>query len=461
MRGREGEPVCVADEVPFEVPEGWGWARLASLCSDILVPQRDKPTVFDGDIPWCRIEDIEGSVITGSKTGRHVSEETIRQMNLKVNPAGTIICSNSATIGVPAVVTTPLVTNQRFIGFVCDESLYNWYLYYLFLANRNYLCGAGTGTTQSYIARSTFETMLVPLPPLAEQRRIVARLEELMPIVEGCAWLEGERERLDARLPEALRKSVLREAVEGRLVPQDPADEPAGALLARIRDERRRLAAAGGLKFPRGGESVIFTGSDGRRYEKRTDVRGREGRPACIEDEIPFEIPEGWEWARLGCVADLQRGSGIKRSEITDRGLPCVRYGELYTTYNHSIEEIASNTSQSVFDAAKKLMPDEVVMTLTGENDIDIGRAVVNCSGKTLAFGGDLLAVKAHGQYGPYLAMAINSSVVGAQRTASATGNIIVHLSVDRVSQFLVPIPPLTEQRRIVECVRGLFDTIA
>lgn len=98
-KGRESEPLCIADEVPFEVPEGWCWARLEQVCSDILVPQRDKPTRFDGDVPWCRIEDIEGSVINGSKTGKHVSNATIVSMNLKVNPVGTVICSNSAHRG--------------------------------------------------------------------------------------------------------------------------------------------------------------------------------------------------------------------------------------------------------------------------------------------------------------------------------------------------------------------------
>ena len=142
-------------------------------------------------------------------------------------------------------------------------------------------------------------------------------------------------------------------------------------------------------------------------------------------------------------------------------GLPCVRYGELYTTYETSIVDVASLTSKEIFDVSKKLEPDEVLVTLTGENDIDIGRAVYNASGSVLAFGGDLLALKGRKVRGDYLAMAINSSAVGSQRTKASTGNIIVHLSAAKVSRFLVPLPPLAEQACIVEQFETLLSIIA
>ena len=126
-----------------------------------------------------------------------------------------------------------------------------------------------------------------------------------MPLVEEYGGLEDAREALDAALPGRLRKSVLQLAVRGGLVPQDPADEPASALLERIRGQRRKLVAEKKMKAPKGGESIIFAGSDGRRYEKRADAKGRESEPVCIEDEIPFETPEGWEWARLGSLCDF------------------------------------------------------------------------------------------------------------------------------------------------------------
>ena len=166
--------------------------------------------------------------------------------------------------------------------------------------------------------------MLIPLPPLAEQRRIAERVSELMPLAEAYGELEDAREELDAALPDRLRRSVLREAVRGRLVPQDPSDEPAGELLGRIRAERRELASEGKMRLPKGGDSVIFTGSDGRRYEKRVDAKGRESEPVCIEDEIPFEIPEGWAWARLSELIILLSGADLSSGQYNDahKGVP-------------------------------------------------------------------------------------------------------------------------------------------
>ena len=166
--------------------------------------------------------------------------------------------------------------------------------------NRLRLLGSGTATP--IINKSVWGQFLHPIPPLAEQRRIVERVNQLMPLVEEYGKLEDDREALDAALPERLRKSVLQMAVQGKLVPQDPSDEPASELLKRIRGQRRELVAEKKMKAPKGGESVIFRGSDGRRYEKRIDSKGRESDPTCIEDEIPFEIPDSWEWVRLGSI---------------------------------------------------------------------------------------------------------------------------------------------------------------
>ena len=182
----------------------------------------------------------------------------------------------------------------------CQAALSSPYAWKLYRA-------ANIGTGVKHINVSMIKAMLVPVPPLAEQRRIVERVDELMPLVEEYGKLEDAREKMDASLPGRLRKSVLQIAVQGKLVSQDPGDEPASVLLERIREQRRQLAAEKKMKAPKGGESVIFRGSDGRRYEKRVDAKGRESEPICIEDEIPFEIPDSWEWARLGSLV-LNRG---------------------------------------------------------------------------------------------------------------------------------------------------------
>ena len=164
-----------------DIPQSWTVCKLSDVCTDFIVPQRDKPKLFDGDVPWCRIEDIEGKYLNGSLSGRLVSKKTIQQMNMRICPVGTVICSCSASIGTQAIVTRPCCTNQTFIGFVPNERfIYNEFLYYFLASQTQQFQDIGTGTTIKYISREKFEEYMIPLPPLAEQRRIVERIEHYL-----------------------------------------------------------------------------------------------------------------------------------------------------------------------------------------------------------------------------------------------------------------------------------------
>lgn len=172
------------EEKPFEIPESWEWVRLGDICIDFIVPQRDKPTSFGGDIPWCRIEDIEGKFLNGSKSNQLVTETLAKRMNMHLCPIGTVICACSASIGNQAITTVECYTNQTFIGIVCSNGLFNEYLYYYMSSQKDNLKKIGKGTTISYISRKKFEDYLFPLPPLAEQHRIVEKIEELLTMIE-------------------------------------------------------------------------------------------------------------------------------------------------------------------------------------------------------------------------------------------------------------------------------------
>lgn len=169
------------DEIPFKIPESWELCRLKTICLDFIVPQRDKPTKFDGDIPWCRIEDIEGKYLNRSLSNQNVSLELIDEMNMHICPIGTVISACSASIGNQAIITRECCTNQTFIGIVCnDKALFNEYLYYFLMSQKDNLKRIGKGTTISYISRKKYEEYIFPLPPLAEQKRIVEKIEQLM-----------------------------------------------------------------------------------------------------------------------------------------------------------------------------------------------------------------------------------------------------------------------------------------
>ena len=180
-----GKDVCIEDELPFSIPENWQWCRLKKVCSNFIVPQRDKPKVFNGTIPWCRIEDIEGKYLNGSLSNQLVTEETIKEMNMHICPAGSVICSCSASIGVQAITTVACCTNQTFIGIVpIIFMLFTEYLFYFLKAQTKYFHEIATGTTIKYISREKFEELFIPLPPLSEQKRIVAKIEELFSLLD-------------------------------------------------------------------------------------------------------------------------------------------------------------------------------------------------------------------------------------------------------------------------------------
>ena len=264
-----------------------------------------------------------------------------------------------------------------------------------------------------------------------------------MPLVEEYGELEDEREALDASLPGRLRKSVLQMAVEGRLVGQDPSDEPASALLERIRSERARLVAEGRAKKPKGGESVIWRGSDGRRYEKRGG-----GEPVCIDGEIPFEIPEGWEWARLGSLINLLSGVDLKPSEYNDahKGIPYLTGASNFCN-GALIENRWTDCAKRVSKRGELLFTCKGTvgeMAINVFDEVHIARQIMSIDPSDY----DCLG---------YIEVFLQSMVSSIK--ASAKG-VIPGIERDALLGALVPVPPLAEQRRITSRVDELLSFI-
>ena len=165
-------------------PNGVEYKKLKNVCIDFIVPMRDRPKIFDGDIPWCRIEDKEGQYFNKSLSGLGVSRKIIKEMNLKIFPVGTVICSCSASIGAYAINTQPLITNQTFIGLVCGKNLYNRYLLYFMETQTKTLLQLATTGTIPYISRKKFEELIIPVPPLEVQNEIVHILDNFTGLIE-------------------------------------------------------------------------------------------------------------------------------------------------------------------------------------------------------------------------------------------------------------------------------------
>ena len=193
------------------IPAHWQVLPLKTQ-TDMLTPMRDRPEHLDGPIPWIRIEDFDGKYIAASKDGLGVSEETVRLMNLKVYPVGTVLCTSSCDLGKCAIVSTPLVSNQRFIGIVPKDGLLSDFLYYLMLSNAERLNMLSTGTIQANLSRVEFERLQVQIPPLAEQRAIATWLDEKCAAIEA---LVEEKKRLLDDLA-SYKKSLIYETVTGK-----------------------------------------------------------------------------------------------------------------------------------------------------------------------------------------------------------------------------------------------------
>ena len=187
------------DDLIYELcPDGVEHLPLKDVVSDFIVPMRDRPKTFDGDIPWCRIEDVESMVIEGSKSRLAVSQAVIESMNLKVMPVGTVIASCSASLGTYAIVGQPLVTNQTFIGLVCGERLFNRFLLYVMHTKTDALRMVSTTGTIAYISRKKFEQLVIPVPPLEVQREIVRVLDKFNQLeIELEAELDARRTQYD------------------------------------------------------------------------------------------------------------------------------------------------------------------------------------------------------------------------------------------------------------------------
>ena len=257
-----------------------------------------------------------------------------------------------------------------------------------------------------------------------------------------------------------LKNSILQWAIQGKLVPQNPKDEPAQKLLERIVAARNEYSAVSACHPERSAK-----GTKSKDLKKKTSKNPpsriyRENgvwyeqvgsaTPKDISDEIPFEIPENWAWCRLDNLGTFVRGNGIKRDETVSTGKPCVRYGEMYTTYRVKFSDIKSHTTSNIFDKCQKFHKDDILMALTGENKWDIALAAVYQGDQEVALGGDMCKFSPFESNSLYLVYLINSPYGIGYKRETSTGDIIVHTSVGKLGNFLIPLPPLAEQKRIV-----------
>ncbi len=471
-KGRVLSDKCISGEIPFEIPESWEWARLGNVTTYI---QRGKsprystiekyPVVAQKCNQWGGFSLEKARFIDPGTVCKYSKDRVLKDGDLLWNSTGL------GTLGRMAIYDS---SRNKYGWAVADSHVtvirtYTDWLDYRFAFT--YFAGpsvqsviedqASGSTKQKELAQETVKNYLIPVPPLAEQRRIVERVNELVPLVKEYGELEDAREALDAALPGRLRKSVLQTAVQGKLASQDSSDEPASTLLQHIREQRRQLIAEKKMKAPKGGESVIFTGSDGRRYEKRVDAKGRESEPVCIEDEIPFEIPDSWEWARLESVTTyIQRGKSPKYSTVEKYPVVAQKCNQ-WSGFSLEKAKFVDPETVEKYGEERILRNGDLLWNSTGLGTLGrmavydssrnkYGWAVADSHVTVIRTREDWLDYRFAFSYlaGPSVQSVIEDRASGTTKQKE--------LAQETVKNYLIPVPPLEEQHRIVECVKTL-----
>ena len=435
-KGRVLSEKCIADEVPFEkLPEGWAWARLETL---VLILNGDrgknypaKSKLHKSGIPFVSAINIERGVVTESNM-LYLNEsqyEALRAGQLQKGDSVFCIRGSLGKHGVFPFDKGAIASSLVVVRLISSEVLHETYLELLFDSPLTFIGirRFNNGTAQPNLAARDFGSFLYALPPLTEQRRIVECVEELMPLVEEYGELEDAREELDAALSGRLRKSVLQMAVQGKLVPQDPADEPASVLLERIRGQRRQLIAEKKMKAPKGGES----------------------EPVCIEDEIPFDIPDSWEWTRLESLVALLSGTDLKPFQYNDKneGIPYLTgasnfvNGELIENRWTAEPTRISNKGELLF-TCKGTVGEMAINRFDAAHIARQIMAITPCEFEML----------------PYITLFLKAMVEDIKSHAKG---VIPGIERNILLARLIPVPPLAEQNRIAEKSAELFNEIA
>ena len=324
----------LADEVPFDIPDSWEWVRLIDVCEYIqrgkspkYSPIKKYPVIAQKCNQWSGFSIEKAQFIEPDSLSSYGPERLLQDNDLMWNSTGLGTLGRMAiykTVANPyelAVADSHVTIIRPLKQFVLPE-----YLYYYF-ANptvQSVIEDQADGTTkQKELATSTIKAYLTPIPPLDEQRRILTKLSEVLPVVKSYGAVYDETAAMQEAFPERLKKSILQEAVQGKLVPQDPSDEPAEDLLERIRAEKQRLIKEGKIKKDKH-ESVIFR-RDNSHYEKRGSEE------VCIDEEIPFEVPLSWALIRLDDIGIYRKGpfgSSLTKSMFVPKGVDTVKVYE-------------------------------------------------------------------------------------------------------------------------------------
>ena len=437
----------ISDEIPFEIPDTWEWAKVKDL-TELYNGKAFKPSDWSSTgLPIVRIQNLNNEISQYNYFDKPVEEDyRLYGGELLFAWSGT----PGTSFGAHIWQNTDAVLNQHIFKLVFDENnLYKKYFMYALNQRVLTLIGLAHGSAGlQHVTKGVFENTLIPIPPLKEQKRIVAKIEELLPYIERYGKAEEHLTALNTTFPEALKKSILQEAVQGKLVPQNPDDEPASVLLERIIAEKQALIKAGKIKKDKH-ESFIIT-RDKIPYEII------DGKERCIADEVPFELPDSWCWCRLGSISkNIQYGTSQKSSK--EGKMPVLRMGNLQDGRIIYDKLVYSSDDDEI--SRYPLLYNDLLFNRTNSREI-VGKTAIYKAEMPAIYAGylvritpmidsDYLNYVMQSQYYWIYCQTVRSDAIGQS-----------NINAEKLKHFLVPVPPIEEQHRIVTKIEEIMPMI-
>ena len=450
-----GEVKCIDEEIPFEIPRGWEWCRIASL-ADVVRGGSPRPAgspiFYDGSIPFLKVADLtrESSIYVKSFSS------TIKEAGLsktRLVEAGTLLLTNSgATLGVPKICTFDTTFNDGVAAFLSLDERLKLYVYWFFCYMTDLYRNINQGTAQPNLNTDIIKMTLVPIPPYKEQVRIIEQLGNISPIIEHYEKAQDELDELNESIPKLIKQSILQEAIRGKLVPQIAEEGTAQELLEQIKAEKQKLVKEGKLKKSALASSVIFRGDDNKYWEKNgKDV-------VCIDAEIPFEVPSSWIWCRMGDCVSIIGGYAFKSYDLkSSLGIRVIRISDISEKglVNKNIVKYNGNEDLTQY----LIKRNDILIAMTGGT---VGKSLLLTEklSEPLLLNQRVAIIRNIWINVEYLNAFLHSPYIKQiidKKKNSTNDNI----SMSDLNGFLIPLPPLKEQYRIVEMYKNVTSIMS
>ena len=424
------------DEKSFDIPNNWKWVRLGEIgiITSGGTPRKAETSYWeDADIPWITpaiMSKAQNNVFFDNDSVGKINQKGLNNSSAQLISANSIVVSSRAPIGYINIVPFDYTTNQGCKSISTFSEIDNKYIYYAIKFSVPDMYKRASGTTFKEISGTRFGETVIPLPPLEEQKRIVVKIEKLMPLVDEYAESYNRLQKIDNEFEDKLKQSVLQYAMEGKLIKQDPNDEPASELIKKIETEKAELVKEGKIK-----------------KSKKL--------PAITDDEKPFDIPDSWEWVRLGNIGDWGAGATPSRQhpEYYGGDVLWLKTGDLN-------DGVIQDTSEKITEAGvdnssvKVNQPGNILIAMYGAT---IGK--LGIVGKTLVTNQACCGCTPFkGIYNLYLFYYLLSA--RNRLIELGSGGAQPNISKTKIENFIFPLPPLEEQKRIVTKIEKIMNSI-